>query len=182
MSKTRRAKPCLTNAFSRFLQGPILQNLSFWTPQNLHSSFFIIHSSFNEEWRMKTEEWRNWQSEGPCTSRGQWASWWAIVPPDLVFHWFHKGSTFGGSIAIDESFTKWRMKNLNEEWRIPFFIHSSFFILHSSLNEEWRMKNEESGGVPILRLFEFWVPQKSSFSIGFIRFSDDWETRRGNLL
>ena len=35
------------------------------------------------------------------------------------------------------------------------------------------MKNP--GGVPILRLFEFWVPQKSSFSTGFIRFFDTAE-------
>ena len=37
------------------------------------------------------------------------------------------------------------------------------------------MKNEESGGVPILRLFEFGAPQKSSFSTGFIRFFDTAE-------
>ena len=37
------------------------------------------------------------------------------------------------------------------------------------------MKNEESGGVPILGLFEFWAPQKSSFSTGFIRFFDTAE-------
>ena len=36
--------------------------------------------------------------------------------------------------------------------------------------------------IPILRLFEFLDPQKSSFSIGFIRFCDDLETRCENLL
>ncbi len=95
--------------------------------------FFILHCSFNEEWRMKKGRMKN-EEIGSRKAHGQRGANGRHSGPSPHLTLFSIGFI---RVPPSEASSPLTNSSFNEEWRIPFFIlHSSFFI-------KWRMKNEE---------------------------------------